>query len=53
MYPALLEKVVSSIIKTMNHALQLPYTHDDVKKVLFSIIDMKARGMDGLHVVFF
>jgi hypothetical protein len=37
----------------MNDALQLPYTPDDVKKVLFSIIDMKEQETDGLHVVLF
>lgn len=37
----------------MNENLQPPFTLDDVKKVLFSIGDLKAPGTDGLHSITF
>jgi hypothetical protein len=37
----------------MNEQLMRPYSVEEVKKVLFSIGDMKAPGVDGLHAIFF
>ena len=51
--PDLLAKVVPKVSDEMNEQLQKPYSAEDVKKALFSIGDMKAPGLDGLHAIFF
>ena len=51
--PGLLEKVIPCISAEMNDSLVKPYTAEEVKKALFSIGDMKAPGVDGLHAIFF
>ena len=50
--PDLLAKVVPKVSDEMNEQLQKPYSAEDVKKALFSIGDMKAPGLDGLHQYF-
>jgi hypothetical protein len=49
----LLQKVTPKVNDTMNEQLMRPYSVEEVKKVLFSIGDMKAPGVDGLHAIFF
>ena len=51
--PVVLDKVVQKITEGMNEDLLKPYSPDEVKKALFSIGDMKAPGLDGLHAIFF
>lgn len=51
--PALIEMVLPRVSLEMIEALLKPYTTKEVKNTLFSIGDLKARGTDGLHVVFF
>ena len=41
------------VIEKMNEMLLAPYTHDDVRKAVHSIGDLKAPGPDGLHAIFF
>lgn len=50
---ASLQKVQHKVYDQMNNFLPAPFTADDVKKVVFSIGDLKAPGPDGLHAVFF
>jgi hypothetical protein len=49
----LLQKVTPKVNDTMNEQLMRPYSAEEVKKALFSIGDMKAPGVDGLHAIFF
>ena len=51
--PVVLQKVVPKVTDVMNDQLMRPYDEEEVKKALFSIGDMKAPGMDGLHTIFF
>ena len=51
--PDVLNKVVPKVSELMNEQLLHPYSAEEVKKALFSIGDMKAPGVDGLHAVFF
>jgi hypothetical protein len=51
--PNLLDMVVPRVSENMNEALMQPFSADDVKHALFSIGDMKAPGLDGLHALFF
>jgi hypothetical protein len=37
----------------MNEKLLAPFSKEDVKKVVFSICDLKASGSDGLHAIFY
>jgi hypothetical protein len=37
----------------MNNMLTAPFSAKDVKKAVFSIGDLKAPGMDGLHAIFY
>lgn len=48
-----LNKVKSRVSSYMNESLLAPYTMKEVKKVLFSIGDLKAPGSDGLRAVFY
>jgi hypothetical protein len=41
------------ISRDMNQLLMAPFSHEEVKKALFSIGDLKAPGLDGLHAVFY
>jgi hypothetical protein len=36
----------------MNQLLMDPFSREEVKKALFSISDLKASGLDGLHAIF-
>ena len=45
-----LDHVQRRVTTPMNDALMALYTVEEVKKALFSIGDLKARGADGLHV---
>jgi hypothetical protein len=49
--PAVLEKVVPRLDQAMNESLLAPFSHEDVKKAVFSIGDLKAPGPDGLHTI--
>jgi hypothetical protein len=51
--PAILEKVPACVDDSMNEKLLAPFSPEDVKKVAFSIGDLKAPGPDGLHAVFY
>jgi hypothetical protein len=51
--PAMLEKINPRVDAAMNNLLLVPFDVDDVKKVAFSIGDLKASGPNGLHVVFY
>jgi hypothetical protein len=37
----------------MNEKLLAPFSAEDVKKVAFSIGDLKAPGPDGIHAIFY
>jgi hypothetical protein len=51
--PDVFEKVVPKVSEPMNEKLLKPYSAAKVKNALFSIGDMKAPGVDGLHAIFF
>jgi hypothetical protein len=51
--PAVLEKIVSKVDQDMNDKLLAPFSYEDVKKAIFSIGDLKAPGLDGLHAIFY
>jgi hypothetical protein len=51
--PDFLEKVVPKVTEDMNEKLISPFTAEDVKKAGFSIGDLKAPGLDGLHALFY
>jgi hypothetical protein len=51
--PAMLEKINPRVDNDMNNLFLAPFDVDDVKKVAFSIGDLKAPGPDGLHAVFY
>jgi hypothetical protein len=53
MDPIFLEKVIPRVTVEMNTKLMAPFSADDVKKVFFSIGDLKAPGPDGLHAIFY
>lgn len=46
-------KVKWKVTSVMNAHLLAPFRAEEVKKVLFSIVDMKARGPYELHVAFY
>jgi hypothetical protein len=50
--PAFMEKVIPKVTPEMNDMLTAPFAADEVKKVVFSIGDLKAPGPDGLHAFF-
>ena len=50
--PAVLQNVQTEVTEQMNEMLLAPYTHDDVRKAVSSIGDLKAPGPDGLHAIF-
>lgn len=45
--------VPRKVTTEMNGSLLEPFTHEEVKKALFQIGDLKAPGPDGLHAVFY
>jgi hypothetical protein len=51
--PVMLEKITPRVDNDMNNLLLALFDVDDVKKMVFSIGDLKAPGPDGLHVVFY
>jgi hypothetical protein len=51
--PAVMEKVQRKVTAEMNEKLLAPFSAEDVKKVAFSIGDMKAPGPDGIHAFFY
>jgi hypothetical protein len=48
-----LDKIILKVTNDMNERLIAQYTAEDVKKVVFSIGDLKAQGPDGLHALFY
>jgi hypothetical protein len=50
---AVLEKIMPRINQTMNDKLLEPFTVEEVKQAIFSIGDLKAPGLDGLHAIFY
>ena len=50
---SVLNDVQKKVSVEMNRGLTAPFTPDEVRKVLFSIGDLKAPGPDGLHAVFY
>jgi hypothetical protein len=49
----ILTDVDRKVTAEMNQLLLAPFTREEVKKALFSIGDLKALRLDGLHVIFF
>jgi len=49
----ILTDVERRVTPDMNQLLLAPFTREEVKKALFSISDLKALGLDGLHAIFF
>ena len=49
----ILTDVYRRVTPDMNQLLLAPFTREEVKKALFSIVDLKAPGPDGLHAIFF
>jgi hypothetical protein len=49
----ILTNVDRKVTAKMNQLLLAPFTREEVKKALFSIGDLKAPRLDGLHVIFF
>lgn len=35
------------------HAISIPFTHDEIKKVIFNMALLKAPGLDGFHADFY
>ena len=50
--PTVLSDVRRCVPHDMNIGLLAPFSHEEIKKALFQIGDLKASGPDGLHVVF-
>ena len=50
---SVLESVPRKVTDGMNEELLLPFTEQEVKEALFNIGDLKARGPDGLHAIFY
>ena len=48
----ILDSIPRRFTNAMNDTLLLPIMTEEDKKALFSIGDLKAPGLDGLHVVF-
>ena len=46
-------RVKRRVTDYMNESLMAPYTEEEVRKALFSIGDLKAPGLDGLHAIFY
>ena len=51
--PDFLDKVTPRVTNEMNEKLLAPFGVEDVKRVVFSIGDLKAPGPDGLHALFY
>jgi hypothetical protein len=51
--PEVLNKVTPRVTSMMNDNIMAPFSADDVKKAAFSIGDLKAPGLDGLHAIFY
>ena len=51
--PAVLEKIQPKVSQAMNDKLLAPFTSEEVKKVVFSIGDLRVPGPDGLHAIFY
>jgi len=49
----ILYDVDRKVTQDMNQILLAPFTKEVATNALFSIGDLKAPGMDGLHTVFF
>jgi hypothetical protein len=47
-----LEKIQPRVTQARNEKLLAPFSEEDVKKVVFSIGDLKVPRPDGLHAIF-
>lgn len=50
---SVIAEVPRRITPEMNEGLLNTFTHEEVKRALFQIGDLKAPGPDGMHAVFY
>jgi hypothetical protein len=51
--PVVINKVQRRVTHDMNESLIKPSTLEEVRKALFSNVDLNASGPYGLHAIFF